>query len=281
MPIATAISSASQAVVEQPVDRPLQDLVAGGAAQNRARAALIAEYGDRDDRDPPPRQDRGEAAALQGLRQRPLAGGDRLQPRPGLARSHQAAPAVEVPGDKPGAARARHQVAGVGSGVAEAVGESSRPADCELRRAIGKDALGRVADEQVDADGGDQAHERECRAEPEPHPDRPCHECFLTDAPARACRLGQAQADLRGRIGTVRTLVFIPAWNEEASIGEVIASVRAALPDADVLVVDDGSIDATAGRARGRRRPGRLAALQPGPRRGPADRLPLRSARGL
>jgi glycosyltransferase involved in cell wall biosynthesis len=48
----------------------------------------------------------------------------------------------------------------------------------------------------------------------------------------------------------VRTLVFIPAWNEEASVTEVIADVRKYLPDADVLVVDDGSTDATAQRAR-------------------------------
>jgi glycosyltransferase involved in cell wall biosynthesis len=48
----------------------------------------------------------------------------------------------------------------------------------------------------------------------------------------------------------VRTLVFLPAWNEEASIGQVIASLREALPDADLLVIDDGSIDATAARAR-------------------------------
>jgi glycosyltransferase involved in cell wall biosynthesis len=43
----------------------------------------------------------------------------------------------------------------------------------------------------------------------------------------------------------VRTLVFIPAWNEESSIAGVIEGVREALPDADVLVVDDGSTDAT------------------------------------
>ncbi len=43
----------------------------------------------------------------------------------------------------------------------------------------------------------------------------------------------------------MRTLVFIPAWNEEASISAVIADVRAALPRADILVVDDGSADAT------------------------------------
>ena len=48
----------------------------------------------------------------------------------------------------------------------------------------------------------------------------------------------------------MRTLVFIPAWNEEASIAEVIGDVREALPAADVLVVDDGSADATAERAR-------------------------------
>jgi glycosyltransferase involved in cell wall biosynthesis len=48
----------------------------------------------------------------------------------------------------------------------------------------------------------------------------------------------------------MRTLVFIPAWNEEASIAGVIDGVREALPDADLLVVDDGSTDATAERAR-------------------------------
>jgi glycosyltransferase involved in cell wall biosynthesis len=48
----------------------------------------------------------------------------------------------------------------------------------------------------------------------------------------------------------VRTLVFIPAWNEEASVAEVIADVREQLPQADVLVVDDGSTDATCDRAR-------------------------------
>jgi glycosyltransferase involved in cell wall biosynthesis len=48
----------------------------------------------------------------------------------------------------------------------------------------------------------------------------------------------------------VRTLVFIPAWNEEGSVPAVIAGVREALPDANVLVIDDGSTDATASRAR-------------------------------
>jgi glycosyltransferase involved in cell wall biosynthesis len=47
----------------------------------------------------------------------------------------------------------------------------------------------------------------------------------------------------------VRTLVFIPAWNEEGSIAAVIEGVREALPAADLLVVDDGSTDATRERA--------------------------------
>jgi len=48
----------------------------------------------------------------------------------------------------------------------------------------------------------------------------------------------------------VRTLVFIPAWNEADSVAAVIAGVRERLPEADVLVVDDGSTDATSARAR-------------------------------
>jgi glycosyltransferase involved in cell wall biosynthesis len=48
----------------------------------------------------------------------------------------------------------------------------------------------------------------------------------------------------------MRTLVFIPAWNEEAAVAEVIAGVRERMPEVDVLVVDDGSTDGTARRAR-------------------------------
>lgn len=46
------------------------------------------------------------------------------------------------------------------------------------------------------------------------------------------------------------TLVFIPAWNEEENLPAVLDGLRAELPDADVLVVDDGSTDRTAGVAR-------------------------------
>jgi glycosyltransferase involved in cell wall biosynthesis len=46
------------------------------------------------------------------------------------------------------------------------------------------------------------------------------------------------------------TVVFIPAWNEEANLPSVLDELRARLPRADVLVVDDGSTDATADVAR-------------------------------
>jgi len=45
-------------------------------------------------------------------------------------------------------------------------------------------------------------------------------------------------------------LVIIPAFNEERTIAGVIDRLRAAAADLDVLVVDDGSRDATATRAR-------------------------------
>ncbi|HEV2086754.1 MAG TPA: glycosyltransferase family 2 protein [Cryptosporangiaceae bacterium] len=47
-----------------------------------------------------------------------------------------------------------------------------------------------------------------------------------------------------------RVLVVVPAWNEAGSIAEVVAEVRGELPAADVLVVDDGSTDATSAEAR-------------------------------
>ena len=42
------------------------------------------------------------------------------------------------------------------------------------------------------------------------------------------------------------TIVFIPAWNEEDNLPDVLEELHAELPDAHVLVVDDGSTDQTA-----------------------------------
>ena len=45
-------------------------------------------------------------------------------------------------------------------------------------------------------------------------------------------------------------LVIVPAWNEEPRLAAVLAELAAELPEADVLVIDDGSTDATIAVAR-------------------------------
>lgn len=47
-----------------------------------------------------------------------------------------------------------------------------------------------------------------------------------------------------------RLLVIVPAWNEREALPGVLAELAHALPDADVLVVNDGSTDGTADVAR-------------------------------
>ncbi len=42
------------------------------------------------------------------------------------------------------------------------------------------------------------------------------------------------------------TIVFVPAWNEEANLPAVLDELHRELPEVDVLVVDDGSTDRTA-----------------------------------
>ena len=49
---------------------------------------------------------------------------------------------------------------------------------------------------------------------------------------------------------SARTVVFVPAWNEELNLPAVLEELARDLPDADVLVVDDGSTDRTAEVAR-------------------------------
>lgn len=50
-------------------------------------------------------------------------------------------------------------------------------------------------------------------------------------------------------MGVSGELIAIPAWNEEASITDVVSTVKRHRPQADVLVVNDGSTDQTASRA--------------------------------
>ncbi|HHW48132.1 MAG TPA: glycosyltransferase family 2 protein [Clostridiaceae bacterium] len=48
----------------------------------------------------------------------------------------------------------------------------------------------------------------------------------------------------------MKILVIIPAYNEEASIGAVISQIKHSTPEADIVVVNDGSKDNTSSRAR-------------------------------
>jgi glycosyltransferase involved in cell wall biosynthesis len=50
--------------------------------------------------------------------------------------------------------------------------------------------------------------------------------------------------------GSGRTLIIIPAYNEEASVSSVIDEVQREIPGATCLVIDDGSRDSTATTAR-------------------------------
>ncbi len=48
----------------------------------------------------------------------------------------------------------------------------------------------------------------------------------------------------------VRPLLLVPAFNAEATVGDVVRDLARVLPGVPVLVVDDGSMDTTARRAR-------------------------------
>lgn len=47
-----------------------------------------------------------------------------------------------------------------------------------------------------------------------------------------------------------RVAVLVPAWNEDRNVGATIAEIRAADASYDVIVIDDGSTDATGAVAR-------------------------------
>jgi glycosyltransferase involved in cell wall biosynthesis len=50
---------------------------------------------------------------------------------------------------------------------------------------------------------------------------------------------------IRARAGHLRCLVIVPVFNERGSVAKVVRRLRKALPEFDVLVIDDGSTDDT------------------------------------
>jgi hypothetical protein len=56
----------------------------------------------------------------------------------------------------------------------------------------------------------------------------------------------RARRSLGSSVVNGSILLIIPAYNESGCIGEVVERARQTLPDADILVIDDGSTDDTA-----------------------------------
>lgn len=50
--------------------------------------------------------------------------------------------------------------------------------------------------------------------------------------------------------GGSNTLIIVPAWNEGESVGDTVREIRSQLQNWHILVVDDGSVDDTARRAK-------------------------------
>ena len=55
-----------------------------------------------------------------------------------------------------------------------------------------------------------------------------------------------ADGDVEASRSNPHTVVFIPAWNEEQNLPAVLDELHRELPGVDVIVIDDGSTDATA-----------------------------------
>lgn len=53
-----------------------------------------------------------------------------------------------------------------------------------------------------------------------------------------------------GYLMSVRTLVIVPAWNEEETIANCLRDIARSVPDADIVVVNDGSTDQTSQQVR-------------------------------
>jgi len=63
---------------------------------------------------------------------------------------------------------------------------------------------------------------------------------------ATSMRPACSSEESMGTIITQRKLAVVPAYNEAACVGDVVRSLHAHAPEYDVLVIDDGSTDATA-----------------------------------
>ena len=66
---------------------------------------------------------------------------------------------------------------------------------------------------------------------------------------APAPPVASADHEVREQLGELKRLAIVPAFNEEASVGRVVDEIRAFDPGFEVVVVDDGSTDRTAGVA--------------------------------
>src|SRR5437588_4833515 len=58
--------------------------------------------------------------------------------------------------------------------------------------------------------------------------------------------------EILAQLGELKRIASVPSLNEEASVGRVIDEIRAFDPGFDIVVVDDGSTDRTAGIAADR-----------------------------
>ena len=132
------------------------------------------------------------------------------------------------------------------------------------------------------------------KAQPITPPDDPAgHDGGEGRAPAPAATAGPRAVVAAGvghdrdrMLGPVRVVVVLPTYNEAENIVDVLRRVRAAVPDAGILVVDDNSPDGTADLAEAsgagdrRRHPGAAARRQGRARLGLPRRLRAGHRRG-
>src|SRR6202008_1556530 len=88
----------------------------------------------------------------------------------------------------------------------------------------------------------DRGHRHRCQQDTYAHASSP-YEVTSGASVRHACRVRD-------------TVIFIPAWNEAASLPALLEEARRELPEADLLVIDDGSTDETAAGSRAGGGPG-------------------------